>query len=359
MRLLIALLLVALPVQAPAEAPKVVTSIRPVHDLVRVIMAGVGEPELLLKQNESVHHPTMRPSRMRSLAEADLVVWVGEGLEPWLTRGLAAVNRGTAKLELTKVEGIHLLEIRQPATLAPDADQALAALEKPDEPETEADADFFSGEENFLEADLEDQAANTADAADAERLLDLESPAEAGAEPLAEQDDHGSFHDPHIWLDPRNSALMLEAIAEALVQIDPDNADIYLANAEEARLDLGEALLAVRDQLVNLTDTRFIFNHDSFQYFEAAFGLKSIGTLSTTDAKQVGARTISGIQNDVEFAPVICLIIDRSESGRSARALFSGMTTIALDPMGSELEPGQNYPGSLFLGLAEGFASCD
>lgn len=359
MRLIFLLILAALPVRGLAEAPKVVASIKPVFDLVRVVMAGVGVPDLLLTSNESVHHTTLRPSRMRLLSEADLVVLVGGHMEPWLENAVAALAGRSEILTLANVEGVHVLDIRQPATLASDEEQELAASEMPEEPQPEKDSDFFVDEPNFLEKDLEDQAAADAAAADAENLAELAGDGPAGDESILDDHAPGPDTDPHVWLDPKNSALFLTAAAEALSRVDPENAETYRTNAESARQHLSEAVLQVKDRLVDLTDTRFIYNHDSFQYFEKAFGLKSLGSLNTSDGKQVGARTISGITSKLEFAPVICIVIDGSESARSANALFSDLDTVTLDPMGLALEAQESYPASLFLNLAEGFAECD
>ncbi len=356
MRQFLASLFIVLPAFAHADGPFVVTSIKPVFDLVQTVMTGVGEPELLLSQNESVHHAILRPSRLRSLLAADLLVSVGQHMEPWLEKGIEFQKPNAQWLVLADLADVRLLDIRQPATLASDEEQAQAVLEKPEEPKVEEDADFFQTEDNSLESDLEDTANAAADDADAKILAEISG---EPLEPAVDVREHGSGRDPHVWLDPRNSALFLDAIAEVLIEIDPDHADQYQTNAQEAKLALAEAVLSVKDRLVYLTDSRFIYNHDSFQYFEKAFGLKSIGFLSTSDAKQVGARTISGITAKIEFAPVICLIIDESESSRSARNLFPDIETVSLDPLGRGLEPSDSYPASLFLGLSDGFAECD
>lgn len=356
MRLIIALLFALLPGVVWADAPKVLTSIKPVYDLVKAVMVGAGEPEMLLSQNDSPHHASLRPSRMRSLTNADLLVWIGPNMEPWLEKALGTLAPETERLRLIEVAGLRLLKIRQPATLASDEDQELATLEKPEDPQFEQDSDFFVAEDNSLEADLEDQAALEADAADAETLLALEG---EGATAAPEISDAFNSVDPHIWLDPMNSALLLDAIAAALAKLDPENSDIYRGNAEAAKLALSEAVLAAKDQLVYLTDSRFIYNHDSFQYFEAAFGLKSIGFLNTSDAKQVGARTVSEITANIEFAPVICIVIDKTESSRAVKSLFPDQEMIALDPMGWGFDPAASYPAALFLNLAEGYAECD
>ena len=70
-------------------APKVVVSIVPIHSLVAGVMKGVGEPSLLIPVGTSPHTYNLKPSDARSLQSADLVVWVGEGLENYLQKPLA------------------------------------------------------------------------------------------------------------------------------------------------------------------------------------------------------------------------------------------------------------------------------
>src|SRR5688500_10128288 len=90
---------------ARAEAPNVVASIAPVHSLVASVMQGVGEPTLLIPASVSEHDYALKPSDVRAIAGADLVVWVGESLETYLVRPLA--TEGVANLELIEAPGIE------------------------------------------------------------------------------------------------------------------------------------------------------------------------------------------------------------------------------------------------------------
>jgi len=81
---------------ASAESPKVVTDIAPVHSLVAQVMEGVDTPDLLLEAGGDPHHMALRPSQARALAQADLVIWVGPALTPWLGEALA----GSASVSL-------------------------------------------------------------------------------------------------------------------------------------------------------------------------------------------------------------------------------------------------------------------
>ena len=45
------------------DGPRVVASIKPVHSLVSAVMAGVGEPHLVIRGKASPHTFTLRPLR--------------------------------------------------------------------------------------------------------------------------------------------------------------------------------------------------------------------------------------------------------------------------------------------------------
>ena len=50
---------------ANADGPRVVADIAPIHSLVSMVMDGVGQPQLLVPQNISPHHYSMRPSEAK------------------------------------------------------------------------------------------------------------------------------------------------------------------------------------------------------------------------------------------------------------------------------------------------------
>jgi zinc transport system substrate-binding protein len=90
MRYIISLLLTSLALPAWAQVPQVVTDIPPVQALTAQVMGTLGTPVLLLEKGADEHDFALRPSQMRDIATADLVVWVGPELTPWLERALAA-----------------------------------------------------------------------------------------------------------------------------------------------------------------------------------------------------------------------------------------------------------------------------
>ena len=72
-------------------APRVAADIAPVQSIAARVMAGVGEPGLILPPGASPHGYALRPSEARLLQDADLVVWVGPALTPWLADPIATL----------------------------------------------------------------------------------------------------------------------------------------------------------------------------------------------------------------------------------------------------------------------------
>ncbi len=90
---------------ALAQVPRVVADIAPVQSLVAQVMEGVGEPDLILRPGLPPHASALRPSQARAISRADLVVWVGPDLTPWLAASLDTLAPDAARLELLALPG--------------------------------------------------------------------------------------------------------------------------------------------------------------------------------------------------------------------------------------------------------------
>ena len=68
-----------------------VTDFGPVQSLVADVMGDLGQPEMLLATGSDPHDFQLRPSQARTLAGADLVIWVGPDLIPALGDALTSL----------------------------------------------------------------------------------------------------------------------------------------------------------------------------------------------------------------------------------------------------------------------------
>ena len=197
MRLLLSALALLLASGPALAAPRVVASVLPVHAIVSAVMGDVGEPELLLPGKLAEHRAKFTPQQLSDLAEADLVFIVGAGLEAKLSQlsGSEAVN-GKRFVELARAPGIRTLRIREGGAWGGHGRAA---------------EDHDHAEESDVPGVLR--------------------------------------FDPHVWLDPFNARLMAVAVAQELVQADPMNGAVYLANANRVAAALEQDMAAIAQEL--------------------------------------------------------------------------------------------------------------
>lgn len=100
---------------AMAEAPRVAADITPVHSLVARVMEGIGTPDLIVQQGASPHGYSLRPSEADALQNADVVIWMGEDLSPWMEDTVDTLADDASVLTLLEADGTMLLDFREGA----------------------------------------------------------------------------------------------------------------------------------------------------------------------------------------------------------------------------------------------------
>lgn len=103
----ILLLLLCLQPALAAAAPRVVTSIAPLQEIAAALMAGIAEPQLIIESEASAHHFAFKPSHMRKLQQADLVIWIDRHFEAGFNRIAQTLPAATRTLELMPALGIE------------------------------------------------------------------------------------------------------------------------------------------------------------------------------------------------------------------------------------------------------------
>lgn len=290
----------ALPVHA--EVPRVVTDVPVVGALVQQVMGDLGRPDILLEAGGDPHSYSLRPSQARSLQNADLLIWVGPELTPWLARPAENLAAGSHSMTLLDL----------PATRRHEY----------------ADAHEHEHEH--------------------------------------EHDDHGHDHvhsgtDPHAWLDPANGQAWLEAIAEALAARDPDHAAVYTDNAAKAAAEISALDAELRALLAPAKGKRFVVFHDAYGYFTAHYGLEPAIAVSLGDASTPSAGRLEAIRNEISSQGAVCAFPEANHDPRLIAAATEGTEVRqgeALDPEGSGAPADPNLYPAVLRGLGKALADC-
>jgi len=92
-----------------AAPPKVVTSIKPVQALVKMVMGSLGDPELVIPATASPHMFSMKPSQATMLENAEVMFWIGPSLETTLIGPLDKLAGKAQVVELLETPGLRLI----------------------------------------------------------------------------------------------------------------------------------------------------------------------------------------------------------------------------------------------------------
>ncbi|EGQ8494518.1 zinc ABC transporter substrate-binding protein ZnuA [Vibrio cholerae] len=92
------------------SAIEVLTSIKPIQMITYELMLGSGTPDVLLPSGASPHDYALRPSDVKRIQQADLVIWFGQDLEPFMSKLL--VDRQSA-LTLSQAPNLVLREYNE------------------------------------------------------------------------------------------------------------------------------------------------------------------------------------------------------------------------------------------------------
>jgi zinc transport system substrate-binding protein len=95
-----------------AEA-NVITTIKPLHAVASAVMQGAGKPKLLLSGTSSPHTYSFTPRDAQAMQDADIVFWIGPGLETFLVKPLETLGQKAWADPLISAKGVETLGARE------------------------------------------------------------------------------------------------------------------------------------------------------------------------------------------------------------------------------------------------------
>ena len=295
--------LVSTPTLSKSEL-RVVASIKPIHSLVAAVMQGAGAPDLIIDGVSSPHAYAMRPSQARNLQNADVIFWVGPELEAFLEKSVATTGQKATSVPLIDHENMIRKEFRD----HDDHDHA--------NPADKGDNDSHNNEKNPT--------------------------------------------DPHIWLDPVNAKTMVRVIADTLSQADPAAAARYRQNAVNLTARLAQLTADVAATLAPLKDKKYIVFHDAYQYFEARFGMASVGALTLNPDVLPGAEHLRDMKQKVAALGATCVFSEPQFKPKLVSLVIEGTAakSSVLDPLGASIPAGPDQYFKLITDMAAAMRKC-
>ncbi|MEZ5817295.1 MAG: zinc ABC transporter substrate-binding protein [Hyphomicrobiaceae bacterium] len=312
-------LLLSLAQAASAAGPEVVVTLKPLHGLVAAVMEGVGTPQLLLDGATSPHTYAMRPSDVRRLNKATIVVRVSRRLEVFLDKPLSLMAKARI-VTADEIGGITLYEARRTGDF-------------------EAHAHHEDGQKGHDHVHRGTHAHT------------------GKAEHRGQADD---AIDPHIWLDPRNAKAIALRLSEVLAEADPAGASRLRDNGRRlaARLEALDAKLEA--ELAAVRDRPFLVFHDGYQYLERRYGLAGAGSVTVNPEVPPSARRLSEIRGRIKERGIVCVFAEPQFAPRVIATITEATSArqATLDPLGAAIPAGPGHYFALMDGLARDLKGC-
>jgi zinc transport system substrate-binding protein len=321
-RALVAAALIALGQSGARAAPDVVVTLKPLHGLVAAVMEGVETPHLLIDGAASPHTYAMKPSEVRRLNKAGVIVRVSKSLEVFLVKPLALVSKQARIITIDEdTPGLTLLPLR-------------------------TGGDFETHTHSAGEA-----RGHNHDHGHAHETQEHDQ---------ADRTGHRPARDPHLWLDPRNAKAVALHLSHVLAEVYPAAATQLESNgrALAERLDALDGTLSA--EMAPVAGRPFLVFHDAYRYFEERYGLAATGSVTVNPEVPPSARRISAIRTRVAKARTVCVFAEPQFAPRVIAAIAegTGVRQATLDPLGASIPAGPGHYFALMNNLARDLKAC-
>ena len=200
---------------------------------------------------------------------------------------------------------------------------------------TLAEADLIVLEHDFQPAVDETVEANAPDAevVDAAEVVELMPTSEHEHEHEEAGHDHGDL-DPHFWQDPLLMADLGDAVADRLVELDPDGAATYEDNAAALRTEMEALDQEYVDGLATCERTTTVVSHEAFSYL-ARYGLQFEAIAGLSPDAEPTPADLARLQQLITEDGITTVFSERLASSKMADSLAGdlGLETAVLDPV--------------------------
>lgn len=143
--------------------------------------------------------------------------------------------------------------------------------------------------------------------------------------------------DPHVWLSAKNAVIIAENIAAALISVDPEGKELYLANCRKLQDSLRLLDEKLRRELAPFAGKTFFVYHPAFGYFARDYRLKQRAV--ELNGREAGASQLAAVIKEAKEAGAATVFVQKQFNPHTAGALAQhiGGTVEFLDPLAYDL----------------------
>lgn len=283
---------------------RVLATLPALHSWAANVAGDDAVVESLLPADVGPHDFQFKPSDLRKLAAADVVLMNGLGVDHWLERAVSRAGTKPSRRVVTVTQGLGRELIRDLTRLSVDGKSDKARHDHGDH-----------------------------------------------------DHDHGDEANPHVWLDPMLAGHCVSNIVEALCLADPAHAAGYRLRGERYRQELAALDAEIRASLQGLKDRKVVTFHDAFPYFCRRYDLELVGVIEAVPNVDPSPKYLARLSRLIRDRKVRVLFSEPQFHPRLLRRLADdlGIRVAELDV----LETGKASPAFYAEGIRRNLRSLE
>ena len=317
-----------------SEKISIITSVKPLHSIVDAIATNSDQVELLVTTNQSPHDYQLKPSQLKAMQNANIIFYFDDNFETFMSSAFDILPPKVRKSSIIEKANLNLLQYRESGAW---------------------DKHLHEGDDGHDDHDAHKDEDD--DGHDAHK--------DEGDDGHDDHDAHKDEHDDdvnlHVWLDPENAKSIVNYVVKELTFINPKNHEIYEENGKRYIEKLNNLDAELKISLSGLQDKPFIVFHDAYQYFERAFNLNAVGSISLRDdIHSVSPNRIKEIKDKIKKTNAECVFREPQFSDRLINTIAekADIKVGTLDPLGASLQNDKGLYFTLMRELADNFKKC-
>jgi zinc transport system substrate-binding protein len=157
-------------------------------------------------------------------------------------------------------------------------------------------------------------------------------------------DQHGDV-DPHYWLAIPNAIRMVQTIATALEQLDPEDREEYRQRAVAYQEQLRAVDQEIRQMLAGFQQRSIAVFHQAFEYFAEAYDLRVVAVFEPSPGREPAPRQVEQFLRQIKAHGLRVVFIEPQLDPGPLRSLAPdlGVVVQEIDPEGSGSQGRDSY----------------
>ena len=354
------------------DKTRVLASFYPYYEFTRNVAGDSAIVEQYLPSGIEAHDWEPRAQEIQSLKNADVFVYNGLGMEPYVENMIGSGEfdnvlfvKASEEIEMMKFDEDGYDETHS-GEFVEEIEEIIEELEhghitesqtfeEIEETLYEHEGDGHDHGNKIIESikeilhEIEEGHMSKGDGIEEIHhvILDIEGQEDHGDKEKEDGHDHDFEFDPHIWLDPVLVKQQVNNIRDGLIKVDPQNKEHYEQNAMQYNKELDVLDTKIKSSLSSCDKDTFVPFHNAFTYLGDRYGLKIMALSGIAPDFEASAAEIAEFvdfvkDNDIKVIFAEDLVDPRlaqviaDEAGAEV-LLFSPIEALTQDEVGQNI----------------------